>query len=146
MRSLFKNIRLHRYRAFRIPVVKKLQLWIFGISSKFKSLPVLTLLLDKSFTGHFNLPTTALRTHNVIYTEALIHLKNKYVKLLITYVISYSLVETSYCLKTFERQFSRAQSGGRPCIGSNCVSTFSSLSCMRPNQAMKLSYAHTPLT
>lgn len=63
------------------------------------SLPVLTLLLDKSFTGHINLPTTALRTHNVIYTEALIHLKNKYVKLLITYVISYSLVETVVLFK-----------------------------------------------
>lgn len=45
---------------------------------------MLTLLLDKSFTGHVNLPTTALRTHNVIYTEALIHLKNKHVKVLIT--------------------------------------------------------------
>lgn len=104
---------------------------------------MLTLFLDKSFTGHFNLPTTALRTHNVIYTEALIRLKNKHVKVLITSAIV--LLRPSYYLKPFERQFSRTQSGGRPCIGSNCASTFSSLSCMRLNQAMKLSYAHTPL-
>lgn len=60
---------------------------------------MLTLLLDKSFTGHVNLPTTALRTHNVIYTEALIHLKNKHVKVLITYVICYSLIEAVVLFK-----------------------------------------------